>query len=172
MSKPGPQPKVNPETAFEYWYNDGERRTFVETAARFDVHQDTVRRYADDNDWDGRADELDQEIRRQRDKRLASLLGKMRAREIEAIATLESRFFRRLIPVGEDGKPNPAAIRPEDIGIREFEILAKLLEMKVGGVPVAGAEERQETLDDIERQIMELDLKEQAKGVDGEHDPK
>lgn len=164
MSKPGPQPKVNPEDAFDYWFNAGERRTFVDTAAHFDLHQDTVRRYADEYDWDGRADALDREIRRQRDKKLAATIGKVRAREIEAIATLEARFYHRLIPTQQDGKPNPDAIRPADIGIREFEILAKLLELKVGGVPAATAEERAETLDEIERQIAELDLKEQQTG--------
>lgn len=164
MSRPGPQPKVNPEDAFEWWYNAGERRTFVEVAAQFDVHYDTVRRYADEYDWDGRADELDQEIRRQRDKRLAATVGKVRAREIEAIATLEARFYRRLLPTQTDGSPNPDAIRPADIGIREFEILAKLLELKVGGVPAASQEERADTLDEIERQIAELDMNVDADG--------
>lgn len=162
MAKPGPQPKVNPDAAFEWWYNAGERRTYVDTAAHFDVHVDTVRRYADEYDWDGRADDLDAETRRQRDKRLAATIGKMRAREIETIAALEARFMRRLIPKLEDGKDNPAAIRPEDLSVQDFALLAKLLELKVGGVPAADASERAETLDDIERQIAELDLAEEA----------
>lgn len=157
MGARGPQPKVNPEEAFEYWYNAGERRTFHEVAAHFDFGYSTVRKYADDYDWDRRADELDTEIRRQRDKKLAATVGRVRAREIEAIATLESRFYRRLIPTKEDGSPNPAAIRPEDLSVQDFALLAKLLELKVGGVPAAPDSERAETLEEIERQIAELD---------------
>lgn len=158
MGKRGPQPKVNPDEVFEWWYNAGERHTYIEAAKHFDLGYATVRKYADDGDWDARADELDVEIRRQRDKKLASTIGKVRAREIEAIATLEARFYRRLIPKLEDGKDNPAAIRPEDLSVQDFALLAKLLELKVGGVPAASQEERADSLEEIERQIAALDM--------------
>lgn len=167
MAERGPARILSNDEAFAYWYNGGQRRTYHEVAARFGVAYNTVRKYADEYDWDGRADALDAEVRAQMDKRLASLVARQRVREVEAIAALEAKFFRRLLPRDEQGNPNPAEIRPEDISIRDFELLARLFELKVGGATERiGREEAGSlsALEEMERQIALLDRRELEEG--------
>jgi hypothetical protein len=167
VAERGPARILNNEEAFAYWYNNGQRRTYQEVADRFGVAYNTVRKYADEHDWDGRADALDAKVREQMDKRLAALVARQRVREVEAIAALEARFFRRLLPRDEHGNPNPAEIRPEDITIRDFEALARLFELKVGGATERIGREADTSisaLEEMERQIALLDERERLEG--------
>jgi hypothetical protein len=167
---PGPNKKVDPEALFDVFYNNGQRRTYAEVEAFTKREQiggpngvsyATVRRYADEFDWTPRADAIDAETRTIRDKRLAHLVATHRAREIEIIATITNKFFRRAIPSTAE-HPNPAEIRPEDIEIGDFIALAKTFELLTGGATERVGDEGPSRLDEMERAIREMDALEQA----------
>lgn len=162
---PGPAKKLNPDDLFEVFYNSGQRRTYVEVEQFTKQHgipdpsgisYITVRRYADEHDWDARADAIDAEVRATRDKRTANLVAQHRVREIEAIASLTTKFFRRLVPSTADN-PNPAEIRPEDIEIGDFLDLAKTFELLTGGATSRVGEESTSRLQEMEAAIAAMD---------------
>lgn len=156
---------MDPDALFELFYNGGQRRTYtdVERLAKeggIEVSYATIRRYADDFDWDARADELDAEARRVTDKRLADLIARHRVREVEGIATLSTKFFRRLVPSTAE-RPNPAEIRPEDIEIGDFLALVKTFELLTGGATErVGREGESTALQEMERAIAQMDARE------------
>lgn len=164
MARPGPAKKADADTLFEEWYNAGERRTYQQVAelASVDgktVAERTIRRYADEFDWQGRADALDDEARRIRDKRLASLVAKHRAREIEVMASLGTKFFRRLMPSTPE-KPNPAEILPGDISIGDALAIFKEFDRMTGNIDTGLGEGELSALDAMKRQIMQMDDRE------------
>ncbi len=171
MADPGPQTKVDPEELFLIYYNAGERRSYQQVAAitkergipdENGLAYITIRRYADDFDWDERANALDEEARRIADKRLASMIAKQRVRHIEFLSVIGTKFGRRLMPSTAEN-PNPAAILPGDIGIGDFIQVAKEFDRMVGAADRGLNEDEQRVaLDDMEKAILEMDLREQA----------
>jgi hypothetical protein len=152
---------VNPDEAFAYWYNDGDRRTFGAVAEHFEVAYNTIRNYSDSHDWPNRADEIDAETRRHLDKRLAHANARALERELQALMALEAKFMRRLVPLNEDGTPNPAAINPGDVAIHDLlAIIRTRLQIAHGVVdPLAqGGERRVKSLEEIEAEIAALDM--------------
>lgn len=127
---------ANPEDVFEAWYNGGERRTFAQVAAEFGIGYATVRRYAEDGDWLVRAADLDAAVQREVDQRTAARLGRHRTRLVEAMMTIQSRFFLRLPPelTDDDGvtKPNPAYLPAEAISMDVLERSVKIMELLTG----------------------------------------
>lgn len=151
---------VNPDEAFVVYYNDGNRRTLTDVAKELDVAYITVRRMSDEFDWEGQADAIDDEARRTAQKRLANTIAKHRVREVEAIATLQTKFFRRLMPSTAE-RPNPAELLPEDIDPRMFIELGKFFELLTGGATErAGVEGGSTALEEMERAIAEMDAQE------------
>lgn len=131
----GPPVAIDTEQAFEWWYNAGQRRTLASAASEFQVGYSTMRRYADDGDWEIRAGELDLRIQAETDARVAALVGRQRARVMEALATVQGRFFRRLpeqIEVNGQMVKNPAYLKPEELTIADFERAVKLFELLAG----------------------------------------
>lgn len=161
--------KVVADELFEVYYNAGQRRNYLEVEAYSKEHAiggssgvsyATVRRYAEEFDWEARGDAIDAETRRIRDARVANLVAQHRVREIEAIATLTTKFFRRLIPSTQD-RPNPWEIQPGDIEIGDFIGLAKTFELLTGGATERAGVESQSRLEEMERAIAAMDAQEQ-----------
>jgi hypothetical protein len=163
VSARGPERQYDVEQLFGLFFNGGQRRTLadVEKYAReldppIEVSYMTLRRYSDDFDWSGRADALDEEARKQADKRIASIVARHRAREVETVAALQTRFMKRLVPSTREN-PNPDEIRPGDIEIKDFADLAKLFELLTGGATSRVGQEGPTALEDMARAIAEMD---------------
>lgn len=161
----GPEKQYDVEQLFGWFYNAGQRRNLTDVEkvaadAGVEVSYMTLRRYSDEFDWQGRADALDEEARRITDKRIANLVGRHRARQVEAIATLQTKFFRRLVP-STQGAPNPAEILPGDIEIEQFIALSKQFETLTGGATVRIGGEGPSALEDMARAIASMDALEQ-----------
>lgn len=154
----GPQRRLDAEECFQWWFNAGERRTLAEVAAQFGVSYRTCQRMFNDDDWPGRADAIDHEAAQQANKRLASIIAKTRAAEIETTRAVIGKFIKRLNPRGPDGKPNPDYLPDREIGMREFNDAAKLFELLTGGATerFAGMGEGVD-LAELEAQIIELE---------------
>jgi hypothetical protein len=158
----GPAKGYDVEQLFQWFYNAGQRRTLqdVEKFAAtqgVEVSYSTLRRYADEFDWFGRAEALDEETRRIVNRRLANTVAQVRMREIEAIATLQTKFMRRLVPSTQE-RPNPAEIQPIDLEPRDFIDLGKFFELITGGVTSRVGQEGESTaLDEMARAITEMD---------------
>lgn len=132
-----PPPKVNVEEAFDAWYGAGDRKTLAAVAAEFGVSYRTMLRYSEDGDWTVRADRLDEAIQRERDQKLVAMIGRQRARTMEATATIMGRFFMRLpakIAHPETGAivDNPAYLDPKELSVQDFERVVKLFELLAG----------------------------------------
>jgi hypothetical protein len=165
MADPKPPEKGhNVEQLFGLYYNQGQRRNLtdvVKAAADQDPPVDvayiTLRRYFDDFDWQGRADRLDEEARDAINKRLVSLVVRHRMREIETVASLQTKFMRRLIPSTRE-QPNPAEIQPIDLEPRDFIELGKFFELLTGGATArTGVEDTSGALDEMSRAIAAMD---------------
>lgn len=163
--------KANPDDLFDLYYNAGARRTYVDVAkltkeqgigGKEGVHEATVRRYADEFDWSRRADALDDETRKIRDKRLANMIAQHRVREIEITAALQTKFMRRLMP-GTPENPNPVEIQPEELDANDWIQLGKFFELLTGhATSRIGGEDTEGALSEMERQILDMDNREHA----------
>ncbi|MGZ4384545.1 MAG: hypothetical protein ACXVY3_08095 [Gaiellaceae bacterium] len=72
--------------------------------------------------------------------------------------------MRRLLPTDEHGNPNPDEIRPGDITIADYERLCKLFMALTDGIGDSpAASEQVRSLEEIEREIEELELRVFAK---------
>lgn len=164
---PGPKPTVNHDEAFLWWYNEGNRRSLSEVAENYGVSVTTAKAWSRDNTWADRADEIDAEAREQVNRRLANVIARQRTRNIEAVAAVQTLFFQRLRP-GTPDNPNPAQLRPEDVGIQDYERLVKLFELLVGGV-TERVDSRPRVVDtplsELEREIAELDIRLALKAI-------
>lgn len=131
-----PPPKVNVEEAFDSWYNASDRKTLAAVAVEFGVSYRTMLRYSEDGDWQVRADRLDELVQAEKDARIAKLIGKSRADDIQVLATLKGRFYTRLREkyVDDNGveRTNPAYLAAGEIGIPEYERLLKMFELLAG----------------------------------------
>lgn len=160
----GPQPTFDPEAMFVFWFNDGERRKYMEVVGEFGCSYETVKRNAGKYDWERRADEIDVEVRKLADKKLATLIFKHRANEIRAIPALHARFLSRLKLVLDDGTPNPDYLHPSEMTVRDFSELAKLFELLTGGVTAridtTAGDGNTATLEEVALEMEELELEE------------
>jgi hypothetical protein len=164
---------ADPEAAFRYWYNDGRRRTFQQVADHTGAGYSTIRRYADDNDWDRRADKLDADVREATDKAVAADVAKQRAANVQMARAVLARFAQRLPERvrDRDGREveNPHYLAPGDIGVREAELLFRYVELMGGHAThrfgVETEDERIRSLAELEQEIAELDVAELTGGA-------
>lgn len=158
-----PPRQFDAEAMFAYWYNDGERRTFGKVVEHFGCSYDTVKKYADEDDWNGRADEIDLRTMEQINRQLASTRARRVVRAVSILDAVETRFLRRLQLPDTD----PQALRPGDVGVNEVAKIAELRDKLLGGVThrfgsEGGADSM--SLADIEREIGEMDKAELEQG--------
>jgi hypothetical protein len=150
------------EGMFLWWYNDGERRTYMQVKDQYGCGYTTVRNYADKYDWEQRADEIDEEARRHLTKRLGRVVAKQRAVEIDILRALTNKFTKRLPEtVTVDGKevPNPDRLAPVEMTISDMAVITKTFELLTGGVTERQGFEDQDRLDlqVIEQELADLD---------------
>lgn len=163
MAKRGPQEKYDNETLFLYYYNFGERRTYIKVSEDQRVPYNTIREMADRHDWDGRAAHIDEESRQQQNKRLASIISKQRAADIDTLRVLTGKFRRRLADTitTADGSVviNPAMLHDADISLTEYIAAVKAFELLTGGATERVGAEDGDRLDlaAIDAEIAELD---------------
>lgn len=157
------------EAMFLYWYNDGERRTLVKVAEQFGCGYDTVKKYSSEDDWNGRADEIDAEVIEQVNRQLASTRARRTVRAVRILDTVESHFLERL-RLGQATPNDPAALTPADVGISDVLRVQELRDKLLGGVThrlgVEGGADHL-SLAEIENEIAEMDKRELEGGTDG-----
>lgn len=136
MAKGAKPRRLPPEEAFAFWWNGGNRRTFQQVADEFGVHYNTVKLLASQSDWDGRAGELDEEVRRQTDARLAALAANQLVTIAEVSAAVIAKFARRLPRTVRDERgmvvANPDEMQPGEVSVLDFERAAKTLLLVTG----------------------------------------
>lgn len=160
-----PTRQYDAEAMFAYWYNDGERRTLMATAAQFGCGYDTVKKYASEDDWDGRAEEIDAATILQINKQLASTRARRVVRSVRILDAVETKFLKRL------DENDPAALTSGDVSIGDVLKIAELRDKLLGGVThrfgnEGGADAM--SLQDIESEIERLNMKElEEGGADG-----
>lgn len=154
------RPSVNPEELFLWFYNQGERRTYQAVADHFSLGYTTVREYADRYDWERRADETDDEVRRQTTKRLARIIANQRSINVDLLRATISRYAKRLPEQLPDGSKNPDYLSPSEIEVADLVTLLKAFELLTGGATdrVGGeVDPEQLNLAAIDAEINELD---------------
>lgn len=172
----GPQPRVDNDVAFSYWYDGGHRRTLVETAEHFGVSYTTCKKYAEDGDWDGRALEIEAEARRIANQKLVALNATAIEREMQMLTALEARFARRLLPTIENDKgekvPNPDYLAAGDMTVTDaLQVIKARVALHEGIVePLVTGDKRDKSLEELDAEIAALYMAQSDEGgtVDGD----
>lgn len=155
---------------FDVFYNRGQRRTYaeVETYTKENGIPDgrglsyaTIRRYADEYDWIGRADSIDIETRKIQDAKTAAMVAEQRVRHINLAANVTTRFMRRFIP-STPQSPNPFEIQPDEISLRDAAEFVRLFELLTGGATERVGGEEKTRMQEIAEAIGAMDAKELA----------
>lgn len=172
---PAPR-RFDHEAAFVWWYSQPFRPSYDVVAAEFGVAQQSLRDVADREDWKGRAEYLDAQVREETDKRLKTTAAERNATMLSLCDHLIALFAKRLMLPQDD----PGALRPGDLSVREMTELARVIQLLQGSptdrhtsmpgdadrksLEELEAEMEEMWLYELERQAAEADTKARAEG--------
>ncbi len=148
-TNPRPSRRVfDHEAAFRYWHNaDGQRRTYREVAEEFGVSERGVFQAAMREDWPSRAWGIEEEARRQADRRATKTIAQRIEEDLRLIDAGKLAVARRL----------QAGTVDADLG--DLVALIKTEMLLTGGASErvgVESEAHRRSLDEIERELADL----------------